>query len=132
MIKKKNKLNARKIIVDGETFASEKEFKRWQELLLLQKTGEISDLQKQVKFVLIPEYFEYHPRFSEKTGKRLLDKKVCVERECAYIADFVYTDRDGNVVVEDTKGCKKGATYKLFKIKRKLMLEKYGIKVLET
>ena len=129
---KGNKLHTKKITVDGETFASEKEFKRWQELLLLQKAGEISDLQKQVKFVLIPGFFEYHPRYSEKTGKRLKDKKGCVEKESAYVSDFVYTDRDGHVVVEDTKGCRKGATYKLFVIKRKLMLEKYGIKVLET
>ncbi|MBQ7873753.1 MAG: DUF1064 domain-containing protein [Oscillospiraceae bacterium] len=127
-----NKLNARKVFVDGEVFASRKEYRRWRELLLLQKAGEISDLKKQVKFVLIPGFYVFEPRYSEKTGKRLKDKKVCIERECAYVADFVYTDRDGHVVVEDTKGCKKGATYELFKIKRKLMLEKYGISVRET
>lgn len=116
-----NKLHNKKVVINGETYASQREYARWCELKLLERAGEISNLKKQVKFVLIPAHYDM-------TGGK---KGKCLERECAYIADFVYTDKDGHVVVEDTKGCKKGATYEVFVIKRKLMLQKYGIRVQE-
>lgn len=52
------------------------------------------------------------------------------ERAVRYIADFVY-ERDGRTVVEDVKGYRHGTAYNVFSIKRKLMLEKYGIEVAE-
>jgi hypothetical protein len=57
---------------------------------------------------------------------------VCIERGLYYIADFVYIDETGHTVVEDVKGYKGGATYRVFAQKRKLMLEIYGIKVVEV
>lgn len=131
MRKNTNKLNARKVTIDGETYASQKEYARWCELKLLERAGEISFLKKQVEFVLIPGHYEHFERYSKKTGKRLKDGKRCIEQGCSYIADFVYTDKDGHVVVEDTKGYKKGATYEVFVIKRKLMLDIYGIRIQE-
>ena len=50
-----------------------------------------------------------------------------IERPCYYIADFVYTE-NGATVVEDTKGVKTDA----YKIKKKLLLERYGIKIRES
>lgn len=120
------KYGNRKITVDGVAFDSRKEYLRWCELCLLQKAGQITDLQRQAKYVLIPAQYEEYERYSEKTGKRLKNGLRCVEKECAYIADFVYK-QDGKTVVEDTKGYRTEA----YIIKRKLMLHVHGIKIHE-
>ena len=49
-----SKYNAKKVIVDGITFDSKKESKRYLELKQMQENGEIHDLQLQVPFELIP------------------------------------------------------------------------------
>lgn len=116
------KYSNRKTVVDGEVFDSKKEAQRYGELLLLQKAMAISDLQRQVKFVLIPAQREADtagPRGGIKKGRTL-------EKECAYIADFVYYE-NGRMVVEDTKGFKT----KEYIIKRKLMLYVHGIQIRE-
>lgn len=109
--------------IDGETFDSRKEARRWQELRLLQKAGQISELRRQVKFVLIPTQRAVDTR-GPKGG--VIKGKV-LEREVAYIADFVYIE-DGKTVVEDTKGMKT----KDYIIKRKLMRFVYGIGIREV
>lgn len=114
----KNKYHSRKITRDGETFDSVKEYKRWCELKLLERAGKIICLERQVKFVLLPA-------LREQVGK----KSKCIERECAYIADFVYVDAEtGFRTVEDTKGFKT----KDYIIKRKLMLYLHGIRIHEV
>lgn len=118
-----NKYHSEKVTVDGETFDSRKEARRWQELRLLQKAGQISELRRQVKFVLIPTQRAVDTR-GPKGG--VIKGKV-LEREVAYIADFVYTE-DGKTVVEDTKGMKT----KDYIIKRKLMRFVYGIGIREV
>ena len=110
---------------DGIVHDSKREAKRWGELLLLQKAGLISNLQRQVKFVLIPAAYEVTERYSP-SGKRLKDSRRLVERECAYIADFVY-EENGQKVVEDTKGMRT----KDYVIKRKMMLYLHGIRIKE-
>lgn len=126
---KKNKYNARKVEYDGILFDSQKEVLRYKELWLLYSEGIISNLQRQVKYILIPtqrEPAQIGPRGGLKQGKLL-------ENECSYIADFVYTvNETGETVVEDVKGYKKGEAYKVFTIKRKLMLFVYGIQVKEV
>ena len=129
-----NKLHAKKVTIDGETYDSQKEYARWCELKLLERAGEIQALQRQVKYILIPAYYETIERYSEKTGKRLKDKTKCIEQECAYFADFVYVDnKTKKLVVEDTKGYRdpSSASYAKFVIKRKLMLERFGIRIKE-
>jgi hypothetical protein len=113
----KNKYNAQKCKIKGTEFDSRKEAQRYQVLLLLQKSGQICDLQRQKKYVLIP-------------SQRDEDGKL-IERELSYVADFVYTE-NGKEVVEDVKGYKEGAAYRIFVIKRKLMLERYGIRIREV
>ena len=112
-----NKYGAKKVVIGGDVFDSKKEFYRWSDLRLLERAGKISNLKRQVKYVLIPSQYD-------KKGK-------VIERETSYIADFEYIE-NGEKVVEDTKGYKKGAAYQLFTIKRKLMLYKYGIRIKET
>lgn len=109
----KSKYHNKKVIIDGIKFDSKKEANRYQELKLMQRAGIISDLQRQVKYVLIP---------SQKGD----DGRV-VERPCTYIADFVYVDENGKKVVEDTKGYRTSD----YKIKRKLMLYTHGVKINE-
>lgn len=128
----KNKLNNKKIVVGGIVFDSKKEAKRYQQLYFMERAGEITDLQMQVKFVLIPAQYETFERYGKK-GQRLKDGKRCIERECAYVADFVYK-KDGELVVEDTKGYRNPstATYAYFVLKRKLMLWVHGIRIREV
>jgi hypothetical protein len=98
-------------------FDSKKEARRYEELKILEREGSIRSLRTQVKYELIPS----------QRGK---DGKV-IERACCYVADFTYIDTDtGMLVVEDTKGyTRKNPEYI---IKRKLMLQKYGIRILES
>ena len=119
-----NKYNARKCVMNGEVYDSKKEMRRHQELLLLEDAGRIKDLRRQVKFVLIPSQREMVLK------KGVLKPGKVLERECSYVADFCY-EENGQTVVEDVKGCKKGAGYAMFSIKRKLMLHVYGIRVRE-
>lgn len=116
-----SKYGNKKIIYDGLTFDSLKEYRRYRELVLLQRAGQISDLQRQVKYTLIPAQYEIT---TDPKGKT---KKKCIERECSYVADFIYLE-NGRAVVEDTKGFKT----KEYIIKRKLMLYIHGIKIKEV
>lgn len=109
-------------------FDSLLEYRRWRELLLLERAGKIQDLQRQVSFELIPAQYEeiptgeYYVR-GEKKGQEKV-KRVCVEQSVCYVADFVYTE-GGKQIVEDTKGFET----KDFIIKRKLLLWVRGIKL---
>lgn len=131
---RKNKCGNRKIHRDGEEFDSKREYERYQELLLLERAGKITDLQRQVKYELLPAIYDYIPRFSTKTGRELKPQRKLVEAAVRYIADFVYTDEHGKTVVEDAKGYRdpSSAVYAKFVIKRKLMLYLNGIRIREV
>ncbi len=117
-----NKYHSRKITRDGEVFDSIKEYRRYCELKLLEKAGEIYDLERQVKFLLVPAQYE-----SSEAGKKGRRKRgKLAEREISYYADFVYY-RGNMLVVEDAKGIRT----KEYIIKRKLMRYFLGIKVEE-
>lgn len=123
-----SKYHSRKVKRDGMIFDSMKEARRWNELHLLERAGAITELRRQVKYILIPAQRApsvIGPRGGVKQGELL-------EREVSYYADFVYQDEHGNTVVEDVKGYKDGQAYALFSVKRKLMLFNYGIKVREV
>ena len=108
-VKYKNK----KKQLDGITFDSTIEANRYRELKLLERAGKIKDLQRQVSYTLIPAQ-------RDASGK-------LIERSCRYVADFVYRI-DGETIVEDVKGVRTPE----YKIKRKLMLQLYGIRIKET
>ena len=116
--------NRKAITQDGIVHDSRKEANRWIELNLLQNAGAISELKRQVKYILIPA--QYENKLDLKTCKN--KKGKCLERECCYIADFVYRDKDGYIRVEDTKGFRT----KDYVIKRKLMLFVYGLRIKEV
>ena len=125
-----NKFNAKKFTTpDGIEHDSRKEAVRWNQLNAMLKIGEITELRRQVRYQLLAPQYEEVERFGKK-GQPLKPSKRLVERGVDYIADFVYK-KDGETVVEDVKGYKKGAAYAVFAIKRKLMLMIHGIKVHE-
>ena len=107
-----NKYHSKKVNIDGITFDSKKEANRYCELKILEKAGEIDCLKRQVKYELIPA--------------QRLDGKV-IERAVHYIADFVYKNKGGELIVEDTKGFRTPD----YIIKRKLMLWVYNIRIRE-
>ena len=109
-----NKYGAKKVTWNNMVFDSKHEYARYQALMLMVKAGLISDLQRQVKYVLIP--------------KQIRNNKVA-ERECSYIADFVYKDTaTGETIVEDAKGIKTPE----YRIKKKLMLWVHGLRIKEV
>lgn len=121
------KYHSKKAYYKTEIFDSKKERDRYVELCLLEKAKEIRNLRRQVKFLLIPKQVEYYERYSEKTGKRLQDGVRVLERECYYIADFVY-EQNGKTIVEDTKGFRTPD----YIIKKKLMLYIHKIQIKEV
>lgn len=104
----KNKYGAKKVTApDGQKFDSQKEYHRYCVLKLLQRAGKISDLQRQVKFELIP--------------------KQDGESAVSYVADFTYY-QNGEFIVEDVKGYKTD----VYRLKKKLLLWVHGIRIKET
>ena len=98
--------NKKAVASDGSVLSSKRECRRYEELLLLQRMGKISNLETQVKYERIP--------------------KQDGERAVTYTADFVYRDEFGKHV-EDTKGMKT----QQYIIRRKLMLWVHGIRLEE-
>lgn len=109
------KYKNRKVKRNGETYDSIKEANRHGVLKMLERAGKIRQLERQVKFELIPTQKD------PETGK-------VIERACNYVADFTYYENGNNYVVEDVKGYKTPE----YKIKRKLMLKVFGIRIKET
>ena len=111
--KKGQKYGNTKVTADGITFDSKAEHRRWCHLRILERAGEITQLDRQVRYELIPAQVS-------ATGRK--------QRATVYLADFVYVrTKDGKVIVEDVKG----AVTPEFRIKRKLMLERHGIEIQE-
>ena len=108
-----SKYHARKTVVDGITFDSKREAKRYGELKLLERAGAIKGLQRQVPYELIPAF--------DVDGKHY--------RPTVYIADFTYTDaKTGEEIVEDCKGYRTD----IYRLKSKIFAHKYGVVILET
>ena len=113
-------------------FDSELEWGRYVFLSNRQKEGEISDLRRQVEYLLIPAQYGTQIRHLKTKDKEM---RVLLERPCSYIADFVY-ERNGKTIVEDCKGEDKKYKGKrfstetaAFKIKKKLMLYIHNIQI---
>lgn len=117
------KYNNKKVIVDGITFDSKKEARRYKELKLLERAGQIQNLELQKEYELIPTQRE-----ADTVGVRGgIKRGKVIEHAVKYKADFVYTE-NGETVVEDTKGMRT----KDYVIKRKLMLYVHQIRIREV
>lgn len=108
----------KKIVVDGIKFDSKKEARRYQQLKILERNKEISDLELQPKFELV--------------GGVKFSGDARAKPAVRYFADFAYTDTaTGKRIVEDVKSpVTKEKPY--YKMKRHMMLAIHGIEVLET
>lgn len=102
---RKNKYGNEKVELDGHKFDSKAEARRYAELKLMEKAGEIKDLELQKPYVIQPSFFD-------RQGKR--------QTAIKYISDFTYTDKNGNVIIEDVKS---PATRKdrVYRMKKKMM-----------
>jgi hypothetical protein len=106
--RKQPKYRAKPVVVDGITFPSRKQGRRYQELRLLEKAGQISDLRidgKDTTFKLV----------------------VAGHLICTYRADAVYVE-NGRTICEDTKGFRTD----VYRLKRKLMLAIFNYEIRET
>ena len=102
MLKYRNK----PVTIDGVRFDSQKEAARFHELKLLERAGEITDLERQVAY----------------------DLAVNGVKVARYIADFRFKDKKTGIVVEDVKS-EATAKTRDFVIKRKLMRAIHGVEV---
>ena len=106
MSERRGKYNAKKTEVDGRVFDSRAEARRYSELCLMEKAGEIDDLQCQPVFDIVIN------------GKHI----------CNYFADFHYIDKSGSQIVEDVKGVKTA----VYKLKKRMVEAAYNIKITEV
>lgn len=120
----RSKYGATRTTVDGVTFHSAKEARRYQELRLLERAGYIRGLKLQPKFPL------YVKPTDSLRSTHALGIKVC-----DYIADFEYEESDrgyGGVkwtyVVEDTKG----VLTPMYRLKRRMVAAQYNIQIREV
>lgn len=121
----RSKYGNKKAKANGMVFDSRRERSRYYTLQTLEKAREISDLRMQVSFELLPAIYETVEK-QLKTKTKLVEK--CVQRAVHYVADFVYKDKNGNVVVEDSKGMKT----KEYLLKKKMMRSLLGIEIKEV
>lgn len=121
----RNKYGNKKATYDGILFDSRKERHRYINLMTLQRAGEISDLRLQVPYELLPAVYETVEK-QLKTKTKLVQR--CVQRAVHYVADFVYKDKDGNEVIEDSKGMRT----KEYILKKKMMRALLGKEIKEV
>jgi hypothetical protein len=106
--KKRSKYGNKPTVVCGEQFDSGKEARRYEELLLLERTGKISQLRHHVRYPL------------EVNGIAI----------CEYELDFEYVDDAGLRHYEDVKT--DATRTQLFKVKQRLMAAVHSINVQEV
>jgi hypothetical protein len=111
----RSKYGAVKTQIDGHTFASKAEAKRYAQLKELERLGEIDSLELQPRYELAP-------------GVKFSDAARATPA-LRYVADFRYRDHLGRLVVEDVKG---GPVTEGYRIKKHLMLAIHGIEVREV
>lgn len=96
----KHKFNNKKVSTPDGEFDSKGEWQRWLVLKEAQDKGEISDLRRQVKYILIPTQYKA-VEVKLKTKTKVVQRVA--EHEISYKADFVY-EKNGETIVEDYKG----------------------------
>jgi hypothetical protein len=102
------KYRNKKVDMDGRTFDSKREAARYAELRLLERVGDVTELECQPRFPLI-------------VNGALI---------ATYVADFRYRARDGAVVVEDVKS--EPTKTPVYRLKAKLVAALHGIAISEV
>lgn len=116
MSEQRAKYGNRRVEVGGIVFASAKEARRYQELVLLERAGEITNLQVQPEFELAPPVM--------LNGRR--------KPALRFLADFSYVDTTtGETVIEDVKS-PVTARNPVFRLKKHLLMSVLGLEVTEV
>lgn len=128
-----SKYRAKRTVVDGVTFASQKEARRYQELRLLERAGEICQLELQPVFELVVVEMTVGSRLKRAAAKMAGRSTHGIGHVAvgSYRGDFRYRTGDdgtGAVVVEDVKGFKTP----LYRWKKKHVEAQYGIQIREV
>lgn len=112
---RQSKYGNQKVELDGHKFDSKKEARRYAELKLMEKAGEIKDLELQKPYVIQPSFFD-------RNGKR--------QTAIKYIADFVYVNKGGETIIEDVKSpaTRKDKVYRM----KKKMMAYIGLEITEV
>lgn len=121
---KRNKYKNSSFMIDGQKWDSKKEYNRWLVLLNARKNGIISELERQVKYELVPavrEQYIEHLKTKDKIKERVVQQSI------SYTCDFRYKKGD-EIVVEDVKASPK-LLPKEFVLKEKLMFALKGIRI---
>lgn len=113
--RRSHKYRAVAVEIDGHRFPSKAEARRYGDLKLLQRIGNISDL------VLQPQF----PLGTDDKPVLIRSKGFPNGRRAKYIADFGYTDQCGARIIEDVKGFQTSE----FKLKRAIVEAQYGIRI---
>ena len=122
---RRHKYGAKPTIVDGIRFASKAEARRYGELKLLEKAGEIEDLELQPSFSL--HAASTTGQFREAVKAAAGTRNTLVGH---YRADFGYVDYKRGRIVEDVKS--PGTKTALYRWKKKHVQVQYGIEVVEV
>lgn len=101
-------------VIGNEKYRSKREARRHQDLLNLQTFGRISELRREVPFVLAPKVH--------------IIGELRARPAVRYVADFIYITKDGRRVVEDAKGM----STPVYRLKKHLMKTVHDIDVVEV
>ena len=115
---RRNKYNAKKVTIDGITFHSQKESRRYLELKLLERAGEIKDLKLQPRY----DFILNGVKMGFYKGDFGYNKKVPWRRANGH------KGADWLPILEDSKGFKTA----IYNLKKKMMKAFHGIDILET
>jgi hypothetical protein len=120
MVFSKSKYGSVKTVVDGIIFDSRREANHYQELLLLKRVGEVTDIELQPKYELLPGYWKCCGEVSTNTHSKHIcpycSKSIKKTQPITYSADFKVTYADGRIEIVDVKGMETTA----FKDKKKI------------
>ena len=123
-----HKYHAKAIVIDNIKFASQREGKRYQELRLRERAGEIRDLETQPVFPIFAVGLLPVPEGAEMP---ILPAWVSLRKVARYRADFRYTEvTTGEVVIEDVKA--KATMTTAYRLRKRIVEATYGITVREV
>lgn len=121
-----HKYNAVRTTIDGHTFASKAEAKRYGELRLLEKAGEIERLELQPKFPIYAVSLLSDP----DEPPELPFKEVRLTKVGRYTADFKYFDkRKRQEVIEDIKSS--ATSTQAYRLRKRHVEAQYGVTITE-
>lgn len=125
----RSKYGNKKVEYEGAMFDSKKELQRFLVLKDAEKDGFITNLQRQVRFQLVPAVTEeYEVELKTKT----VTKTRTAQRAIYYTCDFQY-EKDGELVVEDVKSAPvMTKNDKAYQLRKKLLFAFHGIKIKEV